>query len=172
MDLDAWAGAYSESLLLQHWPLWHHQAEQKGADAVRVCSYQNHCMTNVFISTKLNHRVSWSSKQFQDARWKTQIGKAASVLDHLTNRVWDNIMPTKMKVYQACLLSMLLYESKHRQCILAKNADSTHWGYWVSTLERILKNNILAQAGKPTRFALLTQRCLSWLCHASNRKDG
>ena len=44
-----------------------------------------------------------------------QIGKAASAMSKLSERVWENRKLTinkKMKVYQACVLSTLLYSSE------------------------------------------------------------
>ena len=44
-----------------------------------------------------------------------RIGKAAPTLAHLTSRVWTNLklnVKTKMAVYNACVLSTLLYGSE------------------------------------------------------------
>ena len=43
------------------------------------------------------------------------IGKAATVMEKLNKRVWQNIsltMNIKLKVYQACVTSILLYENE------------------------------------------------------------
>ena len=50
-----------------------------------------------------------------DAELNTWIGKTVTALPYLAKRVWENSMltiNTKMKVYQACVLSMLLYGSE------------------------------------------------------------
>ena len=56
-----------------------------------------------------------SSNLFLDAELNTQIGKAVTAMAHLAKRVWENSMltnNTKMKVYQACVLSKLLHGSE------------------------------------------------------------
>ena len=56
-----------------------------------------------------------SSSLFLDAELNTQIAKEATAMAHLAKRVWENSMltiNTKMKVYQACVLSTLPYGSK------------------------------------------------------------
>ena len=56
-----------------------------------------------------------SSNLSLDAELDMQIGKAATVMACLAKRVWDNpilTINTKMRVYQACVLSTLLYGSE------------------------------------------------------------
>ena len=51
----------------------------------------------------------------------TQIGKVAIAMVCLAKRVWVNSIPTintKMKVYQACMLSTLLYGSEGMDSVL------------------------------------------------------
>ena len=53
-----------------------------------------------------------SSNLSLDTELNTRIGKAATAMARLTKRVWSNTMlttNTKMRVYQACVLSTLLY---------------------------------------------------------------
>ena len=50
-----------------------------------------------------------------DAEINMRIGKAATTLGHLTTRVWENpklTTPTKMAVYNAYIVSTLLYGSE------------------------------------------------------------
>ena len=50
-----------------------------------------------------------------NAELNTRIGKAATAMARLTKRVWSNAMlttNTKMRVYQACVVSILLYGSE------------------------------------------------------------
>ena len=50
-----------------------------------------------------------------DAELNTRIGKAATMMARLSKRAWENTMlttNTKMKIYQACVLSTLLYGSE------------------------------------------------------------
>ena len=90
-----------------------------------------------------------SSNLSLDTKLNTQISKAVMAMAHLAKRVWKNSMltiNTKMKVYQACMLSMLLYGSEswtlysYQECRL--NAFHLHcprrilgitWQYHVQT---------------------------------------
>ena len=110
-----------------------------------------------------------------------RIGQAAAVLALLRKRIWDNTMLTiskKMKVYQACVLSTLLYSSKtwtlyscqerrlntfHPRCL--RRILGITWQDYVSN------KDVVAQAGLPSMFALLNQRRLGWLGHVSRMKD-
>ena len=85
----------------------------------------------------------------------------------------------KMKVYQACVLSTLLYSNEtwtlyscqerwfntfHLRC-LRRNLGIT----WQ---DRVPNKDVLAQVVLPSMFSLLIQRWLRWLRHVSRMKDG
>ena len=56
-----------------------------------------------------------SSNLSLDSEIDKRIAKAATVMTRLSQRVWSNIQlisNTKLQVYQACVLSMLLYGSE------------------------------------------------------------
>ena len=56
-----------------------------------------------------------SSNLSLDVEINARIGKAATVRAKLNKRVWQNInltMNTRLKVYQACVTSILLYGSE------------------------------------------------------------
>ena len=56
-----------------------------------------------------------SSNLSLDVELNTHIGKAATVMAKLNKRVWQNIsltMNTRLKLYQACVTSILLYGSE------------------------------------------------------------
>ena len=56
-----------------------------------------------------------SSNLSLDTELNARIGKASTAMARLATRVWNNSMlttNTKMKVYQACVLSTLLYSSE------------------------------------------------------------
>ena len=101
---------------------------------------------------------------------------------HLAQGVLQNSMltiNTKMKLYQACMLSMLLYGSKHGT--LYSHQEYRCNVFNLCCLRRILgitwqdcvpNKNVLAKAGIPSMFALLTQRHLHWLGHVSHMQDG
>ena len=121
-----------------------------------------------------------SSNLSLDTELNKRIGQAAAVLALLRKRTRDNTMLTisnKMKVYQACVLSTLLYGSK--TWTLYSCQESRLNTFHLRCLRRILgitwQDCVLikdvAQAGLPSMFALLNQRRLGWLGHVSCMKD-
>ena len=70
-----------------------------------------------------------SSNLSLDTELNKRIGQAAAVLSLLRKKIWDNTMLTisnKMKVYQACVLSTLLYiVARPGPSTPTKSADST-----------------------------------------------
>lgn len=123
-----------------------------------------------------------SSNLSLDAELDKRIGKAASAMARLTKRVWTNkslTTNTKMRVYQACVLSTLLYgsESWTLYAYQERRLNTFH----LRNLRRILRiswkdhitnKSVLDQAGIPSMFALLTQRRLRWLGHVRRMDDG
>lgn len=123
-----------------------------------------------------------SSNLSLDAEINVRIGKAATAMARLKKRIWDNTMlttNTRMKVYQACVLSTLLYGSEawtlysrqerrlnafHMRCL--RRLLGTTWQ------DHVTNEDILSQAGMPSMFAILTQRRLRWLGHVCRMDDG
>lgn len=117
-----------------------------------------------------------------DAELNVRIGKAATAMARLTKRVWDNPMltlNTKMKVYQACVLSTLLYGSE--AWTLYAHQERRLNAFHMRNLRRLLSvtwqdhvsnKDILAQAGMTSMFATLSQRRLRWLGHVCRMEDG
>ena len=73
-----------------------------------------------------------SSNLSLDTELSMRIGKASAAMAPLTKRVWENTMltiKTKTQVYQACVLSTLLYGS---ESWTLKNAGSTRSTYAAS----------------------------------------
>ena len=116
-----------------------------------------------------------------DTELNTRIGKASTTMARLTKRVWDNTMltiNTKMKVYQACVLSTLLYGSEawtlySRQ---EKRLNAFHMRclrrlLGITWQDRITNSSVLSQAGVPSMFAILTQKRLRWLGHVCRMED-
>lgn len=68
------------------------------------------------VVDKFTHLGSTISSNLSlDAELNVRIGKAATAMARLTKKVWENTMltlNTKMKVYQACVLSTLLHGSE------------------------------------------------------------
>lgn len=123
-----------------------------------------------------------SSNLSLDAGLNLRIGKSASTMARLTKRVWDNPMltlNTKMKVYQACVLSTLLYGSEawtlytHQERRLnAYHMRNLRRLLGITWQDRISNADVLAQAGMLSMFATLSQRRLRWLGHVCRMDDG
>ena len=100
----------------------------------------------------------------------------------LEKRVWKNGLlsdNTKIKIYQACVLSTLLYgsESWGTNSIQEKKLNSFH----LRCIRRILAikwqakrttDEVLQQAGIPSLYAILMQRRLRWLGHVRRMEEG
>ena len=116
-----------------------------------------------------------------DTKLNTQINKAVTAMAHLAKGVWENYMltiNTKMKVYQARVLSTLLYGSKAwtlyscQECRL--NAFKLHClrsNLGITCQDCVPNKNILAQVGIPSIFTMLMQKHLHWLGHVSLIQD-
>ena len=117
-----------------------------------------------------------------DAEINTRIGKAASCMARLSKRVWENkklTTRTKAQVYQACVLSTLLYGSE-TWTLYAKQTNRLH-AFHMRCLRRLLgvtwkdhitNEDVLERAGSPSMKDLLQQRRLRWLGHVCRMKDG
>ncbi|XP_063601126.1 uncharacterized protein LOC134777220 [Penaeus indicus] len=107
-----------------------------------------------------------SSNLSLDAELNKRIDKAATAKARLSKKVWDNkklTTKTKMMVYQACVLSTLLYGSG--PWTLYSHQERRLNTFYLRNLRRILgitwqdhvsNKNFLDQAGIPSLFALLT----------------
>ena len=111
-----------------------------------------------------------------------RIAKAASVMTRLSKRVWSNCIltrNTKLKVYQSCVLSTLLYgseawttyakqenrlESFHLRCL--RRILNIKWQ------DKITNTAVLEQAGSLSLHLLLCKRRLRWLGHVHRMQDG
>ena len=110
------------------------------------------------------------------------IGKATATMAKLTKRVWENRLlteNTKMHVYQACVLSTLLYGSEawttYQRQERRLNTFHMHCLRCILRIrwqDRIPNSDILTRAGIPSIFSLLSQRCLRWLGHVRRMEDG
>jgi len=110
-----------------------------------------------------------------------RIGKVVTTLGHLVTLVWENpklTTPTKMAVYNACIVSTLIYgndtwttyskeERKlntfHMCCL--RRILSIQWS------DKVPDARVLERAGLSTMFTLLRQRMLPWLCHVCRRME-
>ena len=111
-----------------------------------------------------------------------RIGKAATTLTHLTSRVWTNpklTMKMKMAVYNACILSTLLYGSEtwttytHQEKRLNTfHLRSLQCILGISWQDKVTNTDVLSHAGLPTMYTLLRQCWLCWLGHVCCMEDG
>ena len=111
-----------------------------------------------------------------------RIGKASAAMARLTKRVWENTIltiKTKTQVYQACVLSTLLYSSESWTLYTRKERRLNK--FHLRCLRRILgiswqdhipNTEVLARAGSLSMYALLTKRRLRWLGHVTRMHDG
>ncbi|CAH1267017.1 TTC28 [Branchiostoma lanceolatum] len=111
-----------------------------------------------------------------------RIGKAATTLARLTTRVWENpklSVKTKMAVYNACVLSTLLYGSetwstyaKQENRLNAFHMRCMRRILGISWKDKVTNTEVLSRPGLPTMFTLLRQRRLRWLGHVRRMEDG
>ena len=117
-----------------------------------------------------------------DAEIDKRIGKAASTLARLTARVWTSpklSVKTKMAVYNACVISTLLYGSETWTTYAGqeRRLNSFHLGtirriLGISWQDKVTNADVLSRAGLPTMYTLLRQRRLRWLGHVRRMEDG
>ena len=113
---------------------------------------------------------------------KRRIAKAASTMSRLSKRVWDNkkvTRATKMKVYQACVISTLLYGSES-WATKAHQEDQLE-SFHMRSLRRILgikwqdkvpNTQVLEDSGMLSIHLQLCKRRLRWLGHVRRMEDG
>ena len=110
-----------------------------------------------------------------------RIGHAAATMAKLSKRVWQNRMiteNTKVRVYQACILSTLLYGSESWTTYMRQ--ERRLHAFHMRCLKRILgitwqdkipHSTILIRAKISSIFSLLSQRRLRWLGHVYRMDD-
>ena len=117
-----------------------------------------------------------------DAELDCRIGKAATTFGRLRQRVWSNrdlSIKLKIRVYVACVLSILLYCSEswttyRRQ---ERRLNSFHFRCLRSILgiswrDHVPNVSILRLTGATDMFTLLRQRRLRWAGHVHRQDDG
>ena len=117
-----------------------------------------------------------------DAEIDKRIGKAVSTLARLTARVWSSLklyVKTNMAVYNACVISTLLYGSDTWTMYAgqARRLNSFHLRsirriLVISWQDKISNADVPSRAGLPTMYTLLRQRRLRWLGHVRRMEDG
>ena len=99
----------------------------------------------------------------------------------MDKRVWLNshlTIATKLRVYQACVLSTLLYGSKSWVAYSAheKRLNTFHLRclrrlLGIKWQDKITNVEVLRRADMPSMFGLLSQRRLRWLGHVYRMED-
>ena len=117
-----------------------------------------------------------------DAELNKRIGKAATTLGRLATRVWENpkLTPkTKMAVYNACIVSTLLYRSeawttysKQERKLNSFHLRSLRHILGISWRDKVPNIEVLDHAGLPTMYTLLRQRRMRWIGHVRRMEDG
>lgn len=118
---------------------------------------------------------SVSSVNSLDYEINCRLGKAGSAFGRLTKRVFINkrlTIKTKIRVYQACILSILLYESK--SWVTYRKQEQKLNSFYLRCLRQILNISwrgkitnagVLSRSGSMPLTSTLTHRRLRWLGH-------
>ena len=117
-----------------------------------------------------------------DAELNKRIGEAATTLGRLATRVWENpklTTKTKMAVYNACIVSTLLYRSeawttysKQERKLNSFHLRSLRHILGISWRDKVPNIEVLDHAGLPTMYTLLRQRRMRWIGHVRRMEDG
>ena len=117
-----------------------------------------------------------------DVELDRRLGRANTTMARLSKRVWENsslTRRTKILVYQACVLTTLLYGSEawttymrqehrlnafHMRCL--RRILGINWQ------DHITNREVLSRAGVSSMYSLLSQRRLRWLGHLHRMDDG
>ena len=103
-----------------------------------------------------------------DAEIDKRIGKATSTLARLTARVWTSpklSVKTKMAVYNACVISTLLYGSEtwtmyagQERRLNSFHLRSIRRILGISWQDKVTNGDVLSRGGLPSMYTLLRQR--------------
>ena len=136
-------------------------------DAVHQFTYLGSTITdNLSLDTEIDKRI----------------GKAATTHACLTTRVWTYpklTVKTKMAVYNACVISTLLYGSEAWTTYARqeRRLNTFHMRILrrilgISWQDKVPNTEVLSRAGLPSMYTLLRQRRLRWLGHVHRMPDG
>ena len=112
-----------------------------------------------YLCFTISSNLSWNTEL------NTRIWKAVTAMGRLTKRIWSNAIlttNTKMKVYQACVLSILLYGSE--SLTLCSRQKRRLNAFHMRRLRKILgivwQDRVKKKDGKayiPTMFSLFSE---------------
>ena len=110
-----------------------------------------------------------------DAEISSRIAKAAGVMSKLKKRVWNNSLlseRTKVCVYQACVLSTLLYGSeswstysRQERRLNVFHLRSLRHMLHIRWQDRVSNSEVLQRTGLLSMQSMLIQKRLRWLGH-------
>ena len=145
----------------------------QGADSPPTITIGDTQLEVVEAFTYLGSTVTNSTSL--DAEISSRIAKAAGVMAKLNKRVWSNSLLsewTKVLVYQACVLSTLLYgsESWTTYARQERRLNSFHLRSLCRLLQvrwkdKVSNTEVLQRAGLMSIPSMLMQRHLRWLGH-------
>ena len=149
-------------------------------EALPVITIDNYELDDVCQFTYLGSTIT--DNLSLDTEIDKRIGKAASTLARLTARVWTSpklSVKTKMAVYNACVISTLLYGSEtwttyagQERRLNSFHLRSIRRILGISWQDKVTNADVLSRAGLPTKYTLPRQRRLRWLGHVRRMEDG
>ena len=152
----------------------------QNTDAPPVITIDNYQLDAVQQFTYLGSTIS--DDLTLDIEINQRIGKAATTLSRLTKRVWENsklTVNTKMAVYNACVVSTLLYGSetwttyaRQERRLNSFHLRSLRRILGISWQDKVCNTDVLTRAGLPSMYTQLRQRRLRWLGHVHRMEDG
>ena len=123
-----------------------------------------------------------SSSLNLDLELNGRIGKASSIMGRLSRRVGENTKlttNTKIAVYQACVLSTLMYgsecwtlHSRQEQRLNSFHLRCIRRILGISWQQNITNDEVFKRVGIPSMFSILGKRRIRWLCHVARMEDG
>jgi len=152
----------------------------QGVSTPPAITMDNVLLKNVDSFTYLGSTVT--NTLSLDAELDKRIGKANTTMARLTQRVWENrdlSLHTKVQVYRACVLSVLLYGSEAWNTYVRQERRLN--AFHMRCLRRILgltwrdkvpNRVILEQVKMQSIYSILSQRRLRWLGHVRRMEDG
>ena len=116
-----------------------------------------------------------SSDLSLDAELNTRLARAATVMAKLSQRVWSNnhiSLHTKLQVYQACVISTLMYGSeawttyaRHERRLNSFHLRCLRRILGISWEDKVPNTDVLERAHSTSMYTMLSQRRLRWLGH-------
>ena len=117
-----------------------------------------------------------------DPEIKRRIAKAAGTMARLSKRVWENkklTTATKMKVYQSCVISTLLYGSEswatystQENCLETFHMASLRRILGIKWQDKVTNVDVLSDSSMLSIHSLLMKRRLRWIGHVRRMDDG